>query len=342
MRAKMTKIMSSLMAIVLITSVFTACGDNNNDETTTTTNPSTVQSDATTDGGEDTTEPSSEDVADPSSEDTTDHSSEGTTKPVDTTKPNDKTTKPDGTTKPTSNTAKPTTTKAPSTKAEILKYYKDAVAKVNSSKAGFTKTRHTEAGKYDLPGIYSAVKGLIDLFMGMGPDNVYTTTANKGSFGGEIRVDKNDIDRTYYYLANVKLTEADIKSATCKKSGDNYIITINLNAGSSQAGKDLKIVNASPLDRSGLCMGDRDCHIFDHKSAEIIYDAIHSSPLLKGAKINVKEKTPNSKIVATVNASTGRFSDIKITFDLECILSVGKKDLEATGTTVVEYKDFKW
>ncbi|MBQ6707853.1 MAG: hypothetical protein IJM97_02770 [Clostridia bacterium] len=334
MRTKMTKIIASLMAIVLITSVFTACGDNNNDETTTTTNPSTVQSDATTDAGENTTEPVSENASseDTSSNDTTDPSSEGTTKEGDPTTPN-------STTNPVStNSTEPTKpAKMPSTTAEIIKYYKDAAAKINSKKAGYTKTRETVTSKFDVPGIYLAVKDLIKGFMGIGKENIYTVKVAKGTSGSIVRTDLEGKEREYFFLPDVTLTAADLDSAKCVNDGKNYILTFDVKEGTSSAYKS-DVKNNSPIDNAGVNSGNKDYDFFDHKTAAIMQNAIGS--FIKNVKIT--EKTSNGKVVVTVDASTGNITNMVMTFDIYCEIKIIGDPIIASGTTTVKYENFKW
>ena len=340
MRAKMTKIIASLMAIVLITSVFTACGDNNNDETTTTTNSSTVQSDATTNEGENTTEPVSENASseDASSNDTTDPSSEGTTIEGDPTTPN-------STTNPVStNSTEPTKpAKMPSTKAEIIKYYKDAAAKINSKKAGFEKRRSSVADKFEIPKAFKIIPKLEELikgFMGMGSE-AYEMKVAKGKVGALEYPDASGTKRKYYHMSDVTLSESDVEKATCVKDGANYVITLELKDGKSAAGKGVTTVNKSALDRCGICVDDKDYDFFDHKTAEIMYDAIKST----ASDTQIYEETDDCKLVAKINASTGNMVNLKVVFDLECNMTinlVGKHSVEAEGTTTVEYKNFKW
>ncbi len=360
MRAKIQKIIAALMAMAMLMS-FAACGGNDDDKTTTAKATDAVQTEVVTDAnGEEVTndegevvteaveDESTEEADDKSTEkedDTTKKDDKKTTKKDDksTTKKDDKTTtkKDDKTT--TKKDDKTTTAKKddmPESKKEILDYYKKAVNKVNDSKAGFTKTRSSKADKFNVPGALSAFKGMIEKFMGIGSSNKYEVTVAKGTFGGKIKADASGKDQRYYYLAPVKLSESDIKDADCKKEGDNYVITLKLKDGQSAAGKGVTTVNKSSIDKCGLCVGDRDIDIFDHKTAEIMCSAMDSFD-----NKNVNEKTSNCKVVAKINASTGKMVSVKVTFDLDCSFKVkflGSHNVEAVGTTTVEYKSFKW
>lgn len=60
----------------------------------------------------------------------------------------------------------------------------------------------------------------------------------------------------------------DVTAASCKQSGSNYIITINIKNGNSYATKGTATCNA-PLDKSGICVGDKDKGYYDHKRAQL-------------------------------------------------------------------------
>jgi len=231
---------------------------------------------------------------------------------------------------------------APVSEAEILDYYKSAVLKVNESRAGFMKTRVTEESDSIAPVVFSTAQGIINDYMGIGPDNLYTATTNKGTLGGEIKDDADGNLRTYYYLSPVELSEKDIKTASCEKVGDAYVITLELNDGQSFAGAGLATVNNSALDRCGLCVGDRDINIFDHKTAEIMYSAVQGTY----ANAQIDEKTKKCKVVAKVNAASGEMLSLKVTYELECNVKIDTLEnnlvTTAAGTTTVIYDDFIW
>jgi len=242
------------------------------------------------------------------------------------------------TTKKNTTTKKVTSNNMPVGEKAIIKYYKEAAAKVNEKKAGYSKTRTSSSDKFEVPFLFKAFKGLIEGFMGMGSKNAYTVDVAKGTYGGKIKPDASGKDQKYYYLSPVTLSESDVEKATCKKVGDNYVITLNLKDGKSAAGKGVATVNKSALDKCGLCVGDRDLDFFDHKTAEIMYSAIEGT--FKDTQIY--EETDDCVVVAKINASSGKMVSIKVTFDLECDMSVKGSKIEAEGKTVVEFKNFKW
>ncbi len=222
---------------------------------------------------------------------------------------------------------KPSTSE-PKTQAEILAYYNSAVAKAVSSKVGYNKTRTTDNEKMEGSVGLQAMKSLVYKFMGIGADNAYKETVAKGNWG----------DRAY--LFNSKLTASDVTSASCTKSGDNYVITLKLKGGSSAANeaKPTTAANAA-LDKCGICVGTEDKGYFDHKTASVIYDAIAGTY----AGADVKESYSNATVKATVNASTGNIVSLVVEWNQSVTLSkLLGMSATATGVSHVTYKDFKY
>lgn len=175
----------------------------------------------------------------------------------------------------------------PSSKADIIKYYNTAMNKVVSSKAGYTKTRHTDLGQ--LEGADAIMKiqvaaDAVNSFLGVGD----TKYVNKK---GEAK-----------YLSQAALTEADVKDAKCVPNGDIYTITLTLADGKSVANDSTKTDN-SPLKRSGLFVGNDDKSEYDYKSAVNIYVGLKNSEDTDiGA---VEETTSKTTITIKVNSKTG-------------------------------------
>ena len=95
----------------------------------------------------------------------------------------------------------------------------------------------------------------------------------------------------------------------------------------------------APLDKSGICVGDKDKHYYDHKRASVIYDAIDE--VFGNAKVT--EKYSGAVLTATVDAATGRLVNINIKFDIYVNVDLGAAGKPtATGTTTVTYSDFKY
>ncbi len=191
-------------------------------------------------------------------------------------------------------------TTAPSSKADIATYYNNALNKVISSKAGYTKARTTNLGKLEGAEAimkFQAAADAVNSFLGVG-------TTNFTNKKGEAK-----------YLSKASLTEKDISSATCTGT-DVYTITINLvNGNSAMPGN----TDTSPLKRSGLYVGTGDKSEYDYKNAENIYSGLNNSG---DASVQaVRETTKNAKIVATVDAKTGNMKTLKVTFDWEAGLT---------------------
>lgn len=229
-------------------------------------------------------------------------------------------------------TAVETTTAAavlplPTSTAEILNYYNTATAKAANTKVAFSKTRSTTEGSYDAGVVLKTFKSLVYQFIGIGADNVYTKD-----------VAKNDENYSRYLKAST-LTEGDIKEASVKQSGTDYIITIKVKDGGSTITDGKNFKNNSPLDKSGIGVGLNDKDYYDHKTAENVYDAIDEV----GSEATIIEKYSGAVITATVDSATGNLKSMNVKFDISFDISkVLGSGGTATGTTTVEYKSFKW
>ncbi len=221
--------------------------------------------------------------------------------------------------------AEPTTAAAaPSTTAEVLAYYTQATAKAKSAKPAFAKNRETYNEQFDAGLVLKTFKSLIYKFMGIGADNKYSKTVAKGE---ETK-----------FIAKCALSQSDITSAECKTAGTDYVITIKVKGGSSHADKN-SYTTTAPIEKSGICAGLDDKDYYDHKAAQNIYDAIGGT--FEGAIVD--EKYSNAVVTATIDSATGNLKKLVVTFDIEVSIDkVAGSSASATGTTKVEYKDFKW
>ncbi|MGN0545248.1 MAG: hypothetical protein ACI4I0_06775 [Acutalibacteraceae bacterium] len=218
---------------------------------------------------------------------------------------------------------------APSSTADILKYYNAATKAAVTGKVGFTKHRETNNEKIDANAVVKQFKTLIYKFMGIGSENAYNETVTKGQW---------DSDARKQYLRTSTLSTSDVTAATCKESGSNYIITINIKNGNSYATKGTATCNA-PLDKCGICVGDEDKGYYDHKRASCIYDAIED--VYGNAKVT--ESYSGAVVTATVDAATGHFIKLDVKFNLSVTIDLGVAGTPtATGTTYVSYSNFKY
>ncbi len=216
----------------------------------------------------------------------------------------------------------------PSTKAEIISVYNDAINNAYNKKAGFKKNRYTNNAQFDMSLALKAFKSLVEKFVGIGEENKYSETVTKGKW---------DEDTKRYYLRKSTLTENEIESATVKEDGKYYIVTLNIAEGNSIGNKDTQTTSA-PLDKCGICVGNEDKNYYDHKTAEVIYDAIAGT--YEGASI--KESYTNAKAVAKINAETGELVSLTVTFDITVGIDISIGSGTASGTTHVQYSDFKY
>lgn len=218
---------------------------------------------------------------------------------------------------------------APSSTADILKYYNAATKAAVTGKVGFTKHRETKNEKIEANAVVKQFKNLIYKFMGIGSENAYNETVTKGQW---------DSDARKQYLRTSTLGTGEVTSATCKQSGSNYIITINIKNGNSYATKGTATCNA-PLDKSGICVGDEDKGYYDHKRASCIYDAIDD--VYGNAKVT--ESYSGAVVTATVDAATGHFVKLDVKFNISVTIDLGVAGTPtATGTSYVSYSNFKY
>ena len=324
----MKKLLALLMACLMLVS-FAACGGNTEEETTTAPEVTTEAPVAGEEVTEEATEAPVEEETEVITEIVTD--AEGNTEIVTEIVTEEKTEKVENN-KPTQ---KPTSANVedPSkwTTAEVLKYYQDATAKVVAEKPGYTKTRTAVDKGYKAGAVLAAFKGEVFKFLGIGAENKFEAVVAKGT-------NTND-DKCGAYLSKSTLTAADVSSATAVKSGSNYVITINVKAGTSQTegGKNTK--NNSPIDKTGICAGNTDRSGFDHKTAAIVYDALDD---IAGG-LTMYEKNNNGKVVATIDAATGEIQKLVVSWDASAEISkvYGSSATLAAATTVT-YTNFGW
>ncbi len=217
---------------------------------------------------------------------------------------------------------------APTATADIVALYNNAVTGAFNAKAGFNKTRSTDNEVLDAGVALKALKSLVYKFAGIGEENKYTTTVTKGNW---------DSDTRRHYLRKSTLTANDVTGANCTLANGKYTITLNIKGGNSVGSKDKKSTNA-PLDKCGLCVGNEDKGYYDHKTAEVVYDAVEGT--YAGAKI--EESYSNAKAVAVVDAATGRLEKLSVDFDIKVYIDISIGKGTATGTSHVRYTDFKY
>ncbi len=218
---------------------------------------------------------------------------------------------------------------APATTAEILEVYNNAVNSAYDAKAGFVKERSTDNEKISGGGVvFSAAKGLIYQFMGVGADNKYTETVKKGNWESETNM---------HYLRKSTLTEADLTGATCKENNGKYLVVLNVKGGSSRGSEGEKFTKA-PIDKCGICVGNEDKGYYDHKTGEVIYDAIVGTY----AGADIKESYNNARISAIIDAETGKIVSLKVEFDIDVKIDIKITSGTATASTHINYKNFDY
>ncbi len=304
----MKKIIAILLAAALLFS-FAACGKEDTAEETTTAAADTTVAEDVTAETEEATVAGSETVT-----------------PDETTAATDETTVAESTT--AGETTLPAIAAAPTTAAEIVAIYNNAVNSAYAAKAGFDKERMTDNEKLDASAVLSAFKSLVYQFMGVGADNKYTETVTKGKW---------DTDAKKHFLRKSTLTAADVTGATCTPNGNQYTIVLNVKGGNSMGSEAKKFTNA-PIDKCGICVGNEDKGYYDHKTGEVIYDAIAGTY----AGATIEESYKNAKITAVVDGATGNLVKLTVEFDIDVAIDIGIGSGTASATTHIYYKNFKY
>lgn len=217
----------------------------------------------------------------------------------------------------------------PANGIHTLKYYNAVIDKAVKGKVGYQKTRLTDGEKMEGSSALQATKDLVYKFMGIGAENVYTESVEKGKWG--------DVA----FLTNSKLTQNDVKSATCEENGSNYVIKLELKNGDSLANEAKHSLPADkPLDKCGICVGAEDKGYYDHKTGSVIYDAIDE--LYPTAEI--KESYTKATVVATVDPATGNLISLVVEWNESVTLGNLPFGMSATASGVchVTYENFKY
>ena len=310
--------MKKLLAVVLTLAMvlaFAACGAKTEEESTTA--PEETSEDIIEETSEDVSEDASEAVSEDASEAVSEDASEAASEDASEAASED-----------ASEGESTEVAKAPETKAEILAAYNNAINGAYAAKAGFSKERYTDNENMDMSLALKAFKSLVEQFVGIGEDNKYSETVTKGQW---------DEDTRREYLRKSTLTESDLTGATCKEDGKYYVITLNVKPGTSKGSEDEKYTKA-PIDKCGICVGNEDKGYYDHKTGEVIYDAIGGT--YAGAKID--ESYSNAKAVAKIDKTTGKLVALTVTYDISVAIDIGIGSGTATGTAHILYKNFTY
>lgn len=318
----MKKILAILLAAALLFS-FAACGNEDTTADETTTAADTTAADETDAVVDDVDATVADETAAANDESTT---AAGETEASTEAVSGEESTSAETSANETTTAAAPVA--APQTKAEILAVYNKAVNSAYNAKAGFSKERTTDNEKLDASAVLNAFKSLVYQFMGVGEENKYTETVTKGKW---------ETEANKHYLRKSTLTEADLTGASCKENGGKYTIVLNVKGGSSK-GSEAECYTNAPIDKCGICVGNEDKGYYDHKTGEVIYDAIAGT--YAGAVID--EKYDNAKVTAVVDAATGNLVSLTVEYDIDVAIDIGIGSGTATATTHIIYKNFKY
>ena len=305
------KILAVLSAAVMLFS-FAACKGGDDNTTTAAPETTTVAEDVeTTTAAEDVSTEETTAVEDTSADETTAEAIDETTAEATTEAPAAETTVKAAET--TTAEEKPT---APTSKADILKVFNDASAKVVSAKPGFSKKTNTTIPKLEMGALakIKVVRGTIGDFLGEGSSSV---TVAKGK------------SNSANYLKS-SLTAADVTNATAKLSADGKTYDITLTVKNE----------TNPL-KGKSALGR---FTNDYKDAQEIRSGLEDA----GAKVEkITMKSTSVVIKATIDAATGEFKSLNYNIKQDAIMekvtyvvTVSK----ATGTVVndVSFSNFKY
>ena len=276
MKKNLTKLLALMMALALVFSL-AACGGDNGDENSTdpSNNPAaneSVDNDDTVPPAENT-DPSATNE-DPSAEESDTQTPGETEKPGETQKPGEPQ-KPDA----------PTAQKAPQGVNEIVKAYNAGIVTMKSASMKRTLDAGRVYKKDEIP-----VVGKIDLNLG-------NEQGVKDAFSNNNTATQISDKKLY------KLKEADVSSATCQESGNNYVFTINL--------------KSKKLDVNSAKHGDGGYSYFIDKAeaGTVVGSMLKAFNLPGSATINGGSVTLSKGVIkATVNKSTGKILKVDYSF----------------------------
>ena len=184
------------------------------------------------------------------------------------------------------------------TTAQIVDLYKNGMNKVHSNAKTAVRVKDgalNYKGIVEAGALSSAASTLMGMFM----------VADEAS----IEAKNEEWDKATVPPATCNLTEAGVKSASCKEEGGKYIVTItaidqvNPKAGSDGVGSVIDVIQE-----------------------ETITGSISSVPGLSLSNISIAYE--NVTVVATIDKATGNIENIKI--NAPCVLSLSAKLLLAS------------
>ena len=315
------KILAVLSAAVMLFS-FAACKGGDDNTTTAAPETTAVTDAATTAAGveettavEDTSAEETTAVEETSAEETT--VADETTAAATTAAASDPTTKAAATTKAAETTTKEEKATAPTSKADIVKLFNDASAKVVSAKPGFTKKTVTTVPSLEMGALakIKIVRTTVADFLGEGTSTV--TVAKGKSNSGQ-------------YVKST-LSAGDVTNATAKLSADGktYDVTITVKNETNP------IKGKSALGR----------FTNDYKDANEIKKGLDEA----GVKLSsLTMKSTSVVIKAQIDAATGQFKslnyNIKQSAEMTDVQYTIAKVAKATGKVVndVTFSGFKY
>ena len=312
---KLKKITTILAAASLVFTL-ASCGDKITDGPTDTSDSSVVDINSV---AESVVDEVSSEVESVSAElDLSEESTEDETT-VETTTEEETETTTEKTTEKKTEAATKAEVKAPTEKAEILKIYNDASAKLISAKPGYSKAVTTTVNSLEMGALskLSIVRQTIGDFLGEG---VKSYSNAKGG---------NPAD-TY---AKSALTEADVTNATCTLSSDKKAYDITLTIKNE----------TNPL--HGQSALGRFTHTDDYKDHQQIVDGLAEA----GVEVSSVTMTTTSVVIkATISVEDSSFKSLNYTFSQNVVFTNVKysivKVAQATGTMTskVDYTGFAY
>ena len=152
----------------------------------------------------------------------------------------------------------------PMTAAQIIAFYNDAVGRAVDSRMSFVKRYHSADDKFSLSPALSAFKSRFreDTGVGQGMDDAVVTPESAGT------------EPYTRCLQRPTLTAQDVQKAACTLTKDGqYRVTLLLQDGGSHIAPGVNEY-ASALDKSGIAAGQTPDALYDHKTAQNIYEDI--------------------------------------------------------------------
>lgn len=214
----------------------------------------------------------------------------------------------------------------PMNTVQIIAFYNDAVGRAVDSRMSFVKRYHSAEDKFSISPALSSFKSRLreDTGVGQGTDDAVVTPQGTGT------------ELYARYLQRPSLTQQDVQKAACTLTKDGqYRVTLALQDGGSHVAPG-RNEYASSLDKCGIAAGETPDALYDHKTAQNIYEDIYDL----SSEVRIDEEHTDVKVNALfLPDGTPVQLDVQFVtvYDIKGEFEIG---LSAKSKTTVRYRQF--